>query len=160
MDTTTLALFRTQESAENAINDLSGIGIPSKDISILVKDESTGPNVAEGVALGLGTGGILIGITSLLAGIGAVVVPGIGGILMAGPVAMALTGVAAGGLLGGLMGLGLPKQDALVYEMDIKIGGILLGIPTTAGSEATVKGILQKHHASQILSVNKSTVLA
>lgn len=159
MDTTTFALFHTQESAENAINELSDIGISSKDISIVVKDKVTTAHMQGGVASSLGTERILVGITSILAGIGAIVIPGVGGILMAGPCAVALTDLLAGGLIGGLIGLGLPNEDALLYEKDLKVGGILLGIPTTTISEEPVKDILQRHHASQIRSVNKSTAL-
>lgn len=171
MDTTTLGLFHTQESAENAINELSRNGIPSQDISIIMKDqeraesvsEATGVQVAEGVTTGVTTGGILGGVAGLLVGIGAITIPGLGGVLIAGPLAStisgALTGVLAGGLLGGLIVLGLPKDEALLYETDIKTGAILLGVPTTETSMITVKQILEKHHASQIRSVSKNSVL-
>lgn len=158
MDTMTLALFRTQECAENVINELSRIGIPSKDISIVVKDEVTGACVKEGVVSSLGPERILVGITSILAGIGALAIPGVGGILMAGPCTVALTDVLAGGLIGGLLGLGLPNEDALLYGKDLEIGGILLSIPTTAVSEGAVNDILRKHHASQIRIVNRKTI--
>lgn len=160
MDTTTFAIFRTQESAENAINELSEIGISSKDISIVVKDKVTAAHMAKDVVSSIGTERILVGITSILAGIGAIVIPGLGGILMAGPCAVALTDLLAGGLIGGLIGLGLPHEDAILYEKDLKVGGILLGIPSSAISEIPIKEILQKHHASQIRSVNKKSIFA
>lgn len=181
MDTITLGLFYTQESAANAINELSRNGISSKDISIVMRDQgaakevgkTTGAHVAEGIATGVTAGGILGGLTGLLVGIGAIVVPGIGGILVAGPIVAvlgftgagagtvtgALTGGLAGGLLGGLIGLGLPESEALAYERDIKTGGILLGIPTTDSSEPIVRQILQNNHASQVRSVSRDTVL-
>ncbi len=47
METITLGLFHSQESAENAINELSRNGISSKDISIVMRDEVTAKEVCE-----------------------------------------------------------------------------------------------------------------
>ena len=56
-------------------------------------------NLAEGTY----TGGALGGIAGLLAGVGALLIPGIGPIVAAGPIAATLTGVVGGGLAGGLI---------------------------------------------------------
>ncbi len=178
MDTTTLGLFRNQKDVENAINELGENGFSSKDISIVMKDQgvakvlakNTGTNVAGGLATGVATGGVLGGVAGLLVGIGAIIIPGLGGVLIAGPIAVALgltgatastvtgalTGALAGGLLGGLIGLGLPEQEARIYETDIKQGAILLGIPTTSPSENIVKKVLEDNHATQIHSVMRN----
>lgn len=70
------------------------------------------------------------GVTGLLAGIGALAIPGIGPILAAGPIVATLTGVAvgagAGGLVGGLIGLGIPEDEAKEYEGYVESGKILV----------------------------------
>lgn len=61
MDTITLGLFHTQESVENAINELSRHGFSSKEILIIMQDQgkakkvakTTGAYVAEGLLAGL-----------------------------------------------------------------------------------------------------------
>lgn len=61
MDTMTLGLFHTQESVENAINELSRHGFSSKEILIAMQDQgkakkvakTTGAYVAEGLLVGL-----------------------------------------------------------------------------------------------------------
>lgn len=180
MNTTILALFDTQESAENAINELCRNSFLLKDISIVMKDQSITKEVAKNIGtqvkqdmlIGIAAGGILGGVAGLLVGIGAIVIPGIGGILIAGPIAAALglTGASAsttsgvligalgGGLLGGFIGLGLPMVKARIYETDIKTGAILLGVPTSDVSENIVKQIFQKHHANHIRSVKRGSV--
>lgn len=65
------------------------------------------------------------GVTGLLAGIGALAIPGIGPILAAGPIVATLTGVAvgagAGGLVGGLIGLGIPEDEAKSTKDTLKV---------------------------------------
>ncbi|MNP52962.1 hypothetical protein D3C76_1473910 [compost metagenome] len=66
----------------------------------------------------------------LLAGIGVLAIPGIGPILAAGPIVATLTGLAvgagAGGLVGGLVGLGIPEDEAVEYESYVSDGKILV----------------------------------
>lgn len=114
MDTITFGLFQTQESAENAINELSRNGFSSKDISIIMKDQSLAKEFAKT------TGSTVVD-----------------------------------RLLEELKELGLAEEDAKIYEADIKIGHILLGIPT---SDKTVKEILHKYQASQVRSINRNTM--
>jgi uncharacterized membrane protein len=65
-----------------------------------------------------------------LAGIGLLAIPGIGPILAAGPIVATLTGAAvgagAGGLVGALIGLGIPEIEAKQYDSYINDGRILV----------------------------------
>lgn len=61
------------------------------------------------------------------------------------------------GLLGRLIALGLPDEQARMYEIDIKTGAILLGVPTFDVSNM-VRQIFTKHEAKQILSVHQNTI--
>ena len=68
----------------------------------------------------------------LLAGIGALAIPGLGPFIAAGPIMAALAGMgvgaAAGGLIGALVGMGIPEYEAKRYEGRVKDGGILVSV--------------------------------
>ncbi len=170
------SIFSERDDAEKAINKLDRMGYDTKEISIIMKDKEegkevakkTGANVAGGAATGAVTGGVIGGVVGLLTGIGAIAIPGIGGILIGGPIAAALglsgaaattasgalTGALAGGLVGALIGLGLPKEDAEEYERQIKEGGILVAVPVMGGRNSDVIDALESENASQIRTVN------
>ncbi|MEC0129107.1 general stress protein [Paenibacillus pabuli] len=138
-----VGVFNTEREASSAIEGLKAQGFTSDEISVVTQDrdelkairEETGTKAPEGVAAGAATGGVLGGVTGLLAGIGALAIPGIGPILAAGPIAAAFTGAAvgagAGGLVGGLVGLGIPEEDARQYEEYVQNGKILLLVDST-----------------------------
>ncbi|MBO2944191.1 general stress protein [Paenibacillus sp. F411] len=138
MEKHVVGVFETEQEAIKAIQQLQDRGVSGERISVLSKDkqemetvsEETGTKAPEGVAAGAATGGILGGVTGLLAGAGALAIPGIGPILAAGPIAATLTGAAvgagAGGLVGGLIGLGIPEEEAREYEGYINEGRILV----------------------------------
>ena len=58
------------------------------------------------------TGGVIGGTLGLLAGIGALAIPGVGPLIAAGPIMATLAGLgvggAVGGLVGALVGMGIP----------------------------------------------------
>lgn len=170
-----LGVFDNRIHAQDAISDFESIGLNPKDISIMMRDQEeardiasdTGANVAEGAVSGATTGGIIGGIAGLLIGIGAIAIPGIGGLLVGGPIAAALglsgaaattatgalTGALAGGIVGALIGLGVPEEDARVYEERIKAGAILLAVPSPEEREEEVRAVFEEHGASQIRTI-------
>jgi uncharacterized membrane protein len=176
MAITVLGVFNSQTDAENAIDDLKEHGYNPKDLSIVMKDnaaarevaDNTGANVASGAISGATTGGVVGAIAGLLIGIGAITIPGIGALLIAGPLATALgltgaaattvsgaaTGALAGGLIGALTGLGVPREDAQVYEERVRSGAILLAVPARASHEDEVREILDDNAAEQVRVVN------
>ncbi|UQZ36555.1 low temperature-induced protein [Paenibacillus sp. PK3_47] len=133
-----VGVFDTEQEATRAIEGLQRQGITNDEISVITRDrdemksisEDTGTMAPEGVATGAATGGVVGGVTGLLAGIGALAIPGIGPILAAGPIVATLTGAAigagAGGLVGGLIGLGIPEDEAKDYEGYVDSGKILV----------------------------------
>jgi len=86
----------------------------------------------EGAATGAGAGAVIGGTLGLLAGIGALAIPGLGPFIAAGPIMGALagagTGGVAGGLIGALVGMGIPEYEAKRYEGMVKEGKILLSV--------------------------------
>ncbi|MDO3411693.1 general stress protein [Saccharibacillus sp. CPCC 101409] len=133
-----VGVFENEREASLAIQNLQSQGFTSDEISVVAKDrddlraidEETGTKAPEGLAAGAATGGVLGGVTGLLAGVGALAIPGIGPILAAGPLAATLAGLAvgagAGGLVGGLVGLGIPEDEAKEYEGYLDRGNILV----------------------------------
>lgn len=112
-------------------------------------------------------GGIIGGLAGLLIGIAAVVIPGAGGFLFAGPLAAVLglhgavattftgafAGAATGGLVGVFEGLGVPKETAQHYEKQINAGGVLVAVATTSENEEQAQNILERHNAEQIRTI-------
>lgn len=126
--------------AERIVETLQSSGFPSSDISVLVPDTSghgdfghvKSTKAPEGIATGATTGGLAGGAIGLLAGIGALAIPGLGPFIAAGPIMAALSGAAlgatAGGVVGGLIGLGIPEIEAKRYEDSLKKGNYLVSV--------------------------------
>jgi hypothetical protein len=133
-----VGVYQSEQEAIAAIEDLQKWGYDKSEISVIGKDrndldsvtEQTGTAVEDTAATGAITGGAVGGATGLLAGLGALAIPGIGPIVAAGPIAAsimgALTGASLGGLTGALIGLGIPDDDAKYYEESVEEGKILV----------------------------------
>jgi hypothetical protein len=98
----------------------------------------------------------------LLAGIGALAIPGFGPFIAAGPIMAALAGLgvggAVGGMIGALVGMGIPEYEAKRYEGRIKDGGILLSAHCDTSDEVTrAKKILKATGAEDIASTGESS---
>lgn len=130
--------YDNENEAIDAIEELKRKGYSTDDISVLSKSkdevetvtEKTGTHAGEGAAAGALTGGALGGLGGVLAGLGALAIPGIGPIVAAGPIVAGLTGAAAGagigGLAGALIGMGIPEKEAKEYETHFNEGKILV----------------------------------
>lgn len=133
-------IYRTPNLAESAVDHLLSIGFTNSAISILLQDDKSTRDFAhekntkapEGTATGVTVGGAIGGTLGLLAGLGALAIPGIGPLIAAGPIIGALTGLGVGGAVGGitgaLIGMGIPEYEAKRYEGHVKNGGTLLSV--------------------------------
>jgi uncharacterized membrane protein len=140
--------FDTEEEAIEAIEDLKRQGYRAEDISVLSKSkgetekvtEETGTLASEAVLTGAVAGGALGGFSGVLAGIGALAIPGIGPIIAAGPVVAGLTGAIAGagfgGMAGALVGVGVPEEKAKEYETHFNEGKILVVVNHNLATES------------------------
>jgi hypothetical protein len=139
-NTAAFGIFKSRLQAERAVDALMAAGFRSDDISVLAPDQETTRQFAtekntkapEAAATGAVAGGAIGGTLGLLAGIGALAIPGLGPFIAAGPIMGALSGLgvgaAAGGLVGALVGMGLPEYEAKRYEGRVKDGGILMSV--------------------------------
>ena len=137
-NTAAFGIYKSRSQAERAVDTLIQAGFRSDDVSVLMPDQQSSEEFAhekntkapEGTTAGVATGGAIGGTLGLLAGIGALAIPGVGPLIAAGPIVGALAGLGAGGAVGGvvgaLVGMGMPEYEAKRYEGQVKDGGILL----------------------------------
>ncbi len=145
-----VGIFETEIEAITVINRLKESGYPADEIAVVAKNkdqmdsieeqtdvdtnsDSLGGKVGPGAAIGATLGGM----TAALPALGMLLVPGVGPLLAAGPIAIilggAITGGIAGGLLGALVELGINEEDAKEYENYINQGKILVIVKNREG---------------------------
>jgi hypothetical protein len=149
--------------ADRIIERLGDAGFPLSGISVLYPEPGGTRDIGhekntkapEGAVTGAAAGGLAGGVMGLLAGIGALAIPGLGAFIAAGPIMAALSGAAAGaatgGLVGGLLGLGIPEIEAKHYESKLRLGNYLVSVHVGGSEEAQrVKAIYKEAGAEDI----------
>ncbi len=139
-NTAAFGIYPDQQTVNEAIEALKRAGFRNTDISVLFPENigtkdfghEKHTKAPEGAVAGASTGAIIGGALGWLAGIGALAIPGIGPFIAAGPIVAMLSGIGAGGAVGGfagaLIGIGIPEYEAKRYEGRIRNGGILLSV--------------------------------
>lgn len=167
-----VGIVETRAQAESVVQALQRIPeIGADDISVLLPDVQGTKDFAheqhtkapEGAATGAGAGGVLGGTLGLLAGIGALAIPGVGPLIAAGPVLAALSGAAAGAAVGGftgaLVGLGIPELEAKAYEGKIRGGNILVAVHTESRDvQRGAEDVLKQAGAHHVGATSESSV--
>lgn len=147
-------LFKDQESAERAYRSATEYGYSQNEIDVVMSQETreryygknatleteVGNKAAEGAAIGGAVGGAAGAIAAAIAAMGtSLVLPGLG-LVIAGPLAAAVAGAGAGGvsagLVGALIGWGIPEDRLKEYEQGIHEGGIVIGVKPRSDSDA------------------------
>jgi len=162
-------IAKSQSHAERIIESLQASGFPASEISVLLPDTHGQHDIGvvkstkapEGAATGATTGGVAGGVIGLLAGIGALAIPGVGPFIAAGPIMAALSGAAVGattgGLVGGLVGLGIPEFEAKRYENKLRSGNYLIAVHAHDGDETDrAKEIFKNNGADDITTSSMS----
>ena len=164
-NTAVFGIYKSTTQAELAVDRIMAAGFSNNDISVLLPDTQNTREFAhekntkapEGTTTGVTTGGVVGGALGLLAGIGALAIPGVGPFIAAGPIMAALAGLgvggAVGGLIGALVGMGIPEYEAKRYEGRVKAGGVLLSVHCDTSNEVSrAKDVLQATGAEDIAS--------
>jgi hypothetical protein len=154
-NSTVVGVFTSPSQAQKAFDELRKAGFSNQHLGVVGRDadvrkEITGTaeskaatGAAAGVAAGAGIG-LLWGL-----GVAANLIPAIGPVIAGGTfaalAASAATGAAAAGIAGALIGAGIPEEDAVFYENEVKAGRILLtvnaeGRPGTAEKIISIAG--------------------
>ncbi|MBE9064557.1 YsnF/AvaK domain-containing protein [cf. Phormidesmis sp. LEGE 11477] len=165
-----VGVFKTRAEAERVIHDMDEAGLNMERVSVVardadevsgietgVKEEEVGNHADDGAATGAITGGAIGGVGGLLVGLGALAIPGIGPILLAGAEATAIAttlaggaiGAAAGGLVGALIGLGIPEERARVYNDRVASGEYLVMVNSVATDIASAEAIMKRHNVEE-----------
>jgi uncharacterized membrane protein len=152
-----VAIYATHDGAEAAVKELQRAGVNMKTLSIVGKDTHTDEhavgyyNAGDRMKYWGKMGAFWGGFWGLLFGSAFFAIPGIGPILVAGPlVAWIVAGlegaVVVGGLSAvgaGLYSIGIPKDSIVNYELAIKTDKYLLLVHGTAAEVEKAREILQ-----------------
>jgi uncharacterized membrane protein len=171
-----VAVYHTHPEAEQAVKKLQHAGIDMKTLSIVAKDYHTDEqvvgyyNVGDRMKRWGKMGAFWGGFWGLLFGSAFFAIPGIGPLLVAGPLVAWIVGalegaVVFGGLsaLGaGLFSMGIPKDSVLQYEAAVRTDKFLLIVNGAASEVTKAKEILDTTqaahvalHAEQVLAAAK-----
>jgi len=159
MSRTTIALFDDFQTARKAVEDLVSAGFSRENISIVANDASgeyakyttKSSNTDDDVSGGEGAGfGAVVG---GLLGLGAALIPGIGPVIAAGPIAAlvmggvgAAAGAATGGIVASLVDMGVSEEDAGYYSEGIRRGGALVTVTTSDEQVSRAEEILSRYN--------------
>jgi hypothetical protein len=156
-----VAIFASHNQAEDAIRELQKDGFDMKKLSIVGKDYHTDEhvvgyyNTGDRMLYWGKLGAFWGGFWGLLFGSAFFWVPGVGQLLVAGPLVMWIVGaletaVVTGGLtaLGaGLYSIGIPKNSVLQYETAVKNDKLLLVAHGTAAEVERARDLLHQTEA-------------
>ena len=161
-----VAIFPSPSAAAAAVRMLHDAGITREQISIISRNHdeeakfAADMNVTPGAEIEDSAVAARLGELSgfILAAI-ALVLPGIGPIVAAGPLSAGLgeaAGHVAGGIASALRGAGVDAARAAGLEKAVEEGAILLGVHTIQSEVASVRALLQASGATQVDTANWS----
>ena len=160
-----VGVFSSRRDVEDALHELRDSNFPMDRVSVIAQNSDSTDDIAgaevrervgnksdDGATVGALSGGTLGGLTGLLVGLGALAIPGIGPIMLAGATATALAttlagagiGAVAGSLAGGLIGLGIPEERARAYNERVERGHYLVIIDGSDAEIARAQAILER----------------
>jgi uncharacterized membrane protein len=152
-----VAIYDTHEQAEQAVKSLQEAGVDMKSLSIAAKDQHTDEhvvgyyNAGDRMKYWGKVGAFWGGFWGLLFGSALFAIPGIGPVLVAGPlVAWIVAGLEGAVVVGGagavgaaLVSIGIPKDSVVEYETALKTDKFLLIVHGSPDEVAKAKEIIQ-----------------
>jgi hypothetical protein len=148
-----VGIFENKTDAQNAVEELRRAGFRDDQIGVAarsqnIQDEvrkaqtagSDETHVEEGATIGAMSGagvGALWGL-AVAAGVMPPLGPVIAGGALAAILASAVLGAAAGGLVGVLVGWGIPEDEARLYEEDLRAGHVLVAVRANGRSQEAI----------------------
>ncbi len=160
-----VAAYNTHVEAEAAVEELNKSGFDMKKLSIVGRDYHTEEhiigfyNAGDRMKYWGKTGAFWGGIWGMLFGAAFFVIPGLGPILVAGPLVAWIVGALEGAAIvggisavgAGLFSLGIPKDSVLQYDTALKANKFLLVAHGTATEVTKAKDII---HTTNPIDVN------
>jgi hypothetical protein len=152
-----VAVYGTHTEAEAAIKELQRAGIDMKTLSIVGKDYHTDEhavgyyNSGDRMMYWGKNGAFWGGFWGLLFGSAFFAIPGIGPVLVAGPLVAWIVGAAEGAVVvgglsaigAGIYGMGIPKDSVIQYEAELKTDKFLLMVHGTTSEVEKAKDVLE-----------------
>jgi hypothetical protein len=168
-NTAVFGIFRDTPAVAGALHALRAAGFRNTDISVLMPENAgtkdfihhKDTKAPEGATTGAASGAVIGGVLGWLAGLGALAIPGLGPFIAAGPIMGMLAGAGAagvaGGIVGSLVGMGIPEYEAKRYEGRVKSGGILLSVHCDSSEWVSrAKKILVETGAEDVSSASEA----
>ncbi len=154
---TQVGVFTDPRRAQAAVAELKRSGFVDEQIGLVghaepstssTAEQVTDKRISEGTATGAAVGASLGALWGI--GIAAGLFPAVGAVFVGGTL-MALLASAGGGavlgsLIGALIAVGVPQDEAAYYEQEFRRGKILVTVQST-GRSALAHEILQRHGA-------------
>jgi hypothetical protein len=128
-------LSSSRGRSDRIVHELKEAEFSSTDISVVLLDHGTTspkqsksevPDTARTAAAQ--PAGEIRGVLGWLAGVRSLTIRGGSRLIVAGPVASALSSATSGGIAGGLVDFGVPQVEAALYEDKIKDGCMLIAV--------------------------------
>lgn len=152
-----VAVYATHEGAEAGVKELQRAGIDMRTMSIIGKNTHTDEhvvgyyNTGDRMKYWGKTGAFWGGFWGLFFGSALFVIPGIGPVLVAGPVVAWIVGALEGALVfggisaigAGLVGMGIPQDSVIEYELALKTEKYLLMVNGTEAEVNKARKILE-----------------
>jgi len=152
-----VAVYKTHTEAETAVKELRNAGFNMRKLSIVGQDYHTTEdvvgyyNAGDRMKAWGKAGAFWGGIWGMLFGSAFFFIPGIGPVVMAGPIVSWIVGalegaVVVGGLStigAGLFSIGIPKDSILQYETALKTGKFILIVHGTPAETVQVRQIVR-----------------
>src|SRR5664280_587422 len=160
-----VAIYETHSQAEEAVKELQRAGFDMKKMSIVGKDYHTDEqvvgyyNAGDRMKYWGAQGAFWGGLWGMLFGAAFFVIPGIGPILVAGPLVAWIVGALEGAVVFGglsavgaaLYSFGIPKDSVLKMELALKADKFLVIAHGTASDVAKAREILSTAGAADVL---------
>ncbi|MEO8552332.1 MAG: general stress protein [Kofleriaceae bacterium] len=158
-----VAIYSTHESAELAVKQLQQAGVDMKSLSIVGRDYHTEEQVVgyynqgDRMKAWGKRGAFWGGLWGAIFGSAFFFIPGIGPIVLAGPIVSWLVGAVEGAVVVGglsalgaaLFNLGIPKDSVIKYEQALKADHFIVAVHGTAALVDKARSVLQRSGASE-----------
>jgi uncharacterized membrane protein len=159
-----VAVYDAHEQAEQAVKELQNSGFDMKKLSIVAKNPHAEEhvvgfyNTGDRIKHWGKTGAFWGAIWGMLFGAAFFAIPGIGPVLVAGPLVAWIVGAlegavvvgGAGAIGAGLFSVGIPKDSILKYEIALKTDRYLLLVSGTEHEVSRAREILYGTHPAEL----------
>lgn len=157
-----VGMFENTRDVDQAVAALNNAGFTKPQIGVIARRGVVREKTSLATTSGIGAiaGGALGGVGGLLVGLNVVTlaIPGIGEVVAAVDLLTVLgatllgagIGLIGGGLVGALVGMGLPEHEAHVYAEGVRRGNILITVQASPEQMSTITDIFMRANAVDV----------